>query len=257
MRRLLACLFALVTIPAAASAQFPPDSLKNLKVLPKNIPVRTLLDTMRTFAGALGVRCNFCHVGNEGEPLSKFDFASDKKPEKDIARTMMRMVLAINNDHLSKLKTRNDPPVVVGCATCHRGIAVPRPLQQVVLMAYDSGGADAGIAEYRALRQKYYGRASYDFGEGPLTEVGAALRARQKFADAVKFYLLNTEFAPNSPFAFRAAAEGQAAAGDTAAAIASLQHAMTLNPNDQQMKRMLDMLTHQAPAPADTLRRRP
>ena len=170
---------------------------------------------------------------------------------------MMRMVLAINNDHLSKLKTRNDPPVVVGCATCHRGIAVPRPLQQVVLMAYDSGGADAGIATYRALRQKYYGRASYDFGEGPLAEVGGALRARQKFADAVKFYLLNTEFAPNSPFAFRAVAEGQAAAGDTAAAIASLQHAISLNPNDPQMKRMLDMLTHQAPPPADTIRRRP
>ena len=243
MRRLLVVLFALVVLPAAASAQkFPPDSLKNLKVFPKTIPVRTLLDTMRTFAGALGVRCNYCHVGNEGEPLSSYDFASDKKPEKEKARVMLRMVAAINNDHLTKLPSRREPPVVVTCATCHRGIAVPRPLQQVVLMAYDSLGPDSAIAAYRALRQKYYGRASYDFGEGPLADVGSALRARQKFADAVRFYLLNTEFAPTSAFAFRQAGEGQLAAGDTAAAIASFEHALTLNPKDAQLQRMLDSL---------------
>ena len=243
MRRLLVVLFALVMLPAAASAQkFPPDSLKNLKVFPKTIPVRALLDTMRTFAGALGVRCNYCHVGNEGEPLSAYDFASDKKPEKEKARVMLRMVAAINGDYLTKLPSRRQPPVVVSCVTCHRGIAVPRPLQQVVLMAYDSLGPDSAIAAYRALRQKYYGRASYDFGEGPLAEVGSALRARQTVADAVRFYLLNTEFAPSSPFAFRQAGEGQLAAGDTAAAIASFEHALMLNPKDPQLQRILDAL---------------
>src|SRR5689334_16213122 len=119
MRRLIACLFALVTVPAIASAQFPPEKTKNLKVLPKDMPVRAVLDTMRTFAGALGVRCTFCHVGNEGEPLSSFDFASDKKPEKEKARVMLRMVAAINGEHLPKLKDREQPPVAVSCATCH------------------------------------------------------------------------------------------------------------------------------------------
>ena len=244
MRRLAAPLCALLMLPALASAQgkFPPDSLKNLKVFPKNTPVRALLDTMRTFAGALGVRCTYCHVGNEGEPLSSFDFASDKKPEKEKARVMLRMVAAINSEQLPKLESRRQPPVVVGCATCHHGVSVPRPLQQVVLMAYDSTGPDSAIATYRALRQRYYGRAAYDFGDGPLIEVGSALRARQKFADAVRFYLLNTEFAPTSPFAFRQAGEGQLAAGDTAAAIASFEHALMLNPKDGQLQRMLDSL---------------
>lgn len=254
MRRLLACLLALAALPSIARAQFPPEKLKNLKVLPKDIPVRALLDTMRTFAGALGVRCTFCHVGNEGEPLSSFDFAADKKPEKEKARVMMRMVASINGEHLPKLPSREQPPVAVSCVTCHRGISVPVPLQQVVLEAYDSTGADAAIATYRALRQKYYGRAAYDFGEGSLAQVGMALRARQRFADAVRFYLLNTEFAPTSAFAYRGVAEGQLAAGDTVAAIASYEHALTLDPNDPQIHRALDALRR---APADTLRRKP
>jgi hypothetical protein len=247
MRRLFACLFAclfaLVALPAVASAQkFPPDTLRNLKVLPKNIQVRTLLDTMRAFSGALGVRCTYCHVGQEGQPLSSFDFASDKKEEKNIARVMLRMVASINGEHLPKLPSREDPPVVVSCVTCHRGIAVPRQLHQVILNAYDEGGADSAVATYRALRQRYYGRASYDFGEGSLVQVGQALRQRQRFADAVRFYLLNTEFAPTSAFAFRSAGEGQLAAGDTAGAIASLQHAQLLDPKDPQIQRALDAL---------------
>lgn len=30
---------------------------------------------MRNITGALGVRCQFCHVGEEGMPLERFDFA--------------------------------------------------------------------------------------------------------------------------------------------------------------------------------------
>ena len=247
MRRLVPCLLALVMLPAAALAQQPGQlpKPKNLKVFPKDIPVRALLDTMRTFTAALGVRCTYCHVEKPAVAAGErpeMDFAADTKAEKLKARVMLRMVSNINNEQLAKLESRRQPPVVVSCATCHRGVSVPRPLQQVVLMAYDSSGADSAIAAYRALRTQYYGRASYDFGDAPLAEVGSALRARQKFADAVRFYLLNTEYSPNSPFAFRAAGEGQLAAGDTVAAIASFEHAMTLNPRDQQLQRMLDSL---------------
>ena len=246
MRRLLACLFALVMIPAASSAQQPGPVPKpnNLKVFPKDIPVRALLDTMRTFTAALGVRCTYCHVEKPAAAGERpeLDFAADTKVEKRKARVMLHMVAAINNDHLTKLESRRQPSVTVSCATCHRGVAVPRPLQQVVLMAYDSSGADSAIAAYRALRAQYYGRAAYDFGDAPLAEVGSALRARQKFADAVRFYLLNTEYSPSSPFAFRAAGEGQLAAGDTAAAIASFEHVMILEPRNAQVQHMLDSL---------------
>jgi photosynthetic reaction center cytochrome c subunit len=246
MRRFFPCLFAFVLLPIAASAQQPGPlpKPKNLKFFPKDIPPRALIDTMHTFTTALGVRCTYCHVEKPavaGE-RPEMDFAADTKVEKRKARVMLQMVAAINGNHLTKLESRRQPPVVVSCATCHRGVAVPRPLQQVVLMAYDSSGADSAIATYRALRAQYYGRAAYDFGDAPLADVGSALRARQKFADAVRFYLLNTEYSPTSPFAFRQAGEGQLAAGDTVAAIASFEHALMLEPKNMQLQRMLDSL---------------
>ena len=243
MRRLIPlALLVLAARGAHAQGQFPPTKLENLKVFPKDIPVRALIDTMRSFTRALGVRCTYCHVGNEGEPLSSFNFASDDKPEKNKAREMLRMVGAINGQYLTKLAARRTPPINVACMTCHRGVSQPRPIEQVVLDTYDAAGADSAEAVYRALRTRYYGRASYDFGEVPLADVGDALRSRGKTADALRFYVLNTELAPNSGFAFRAAAEAQLAAGDTAAARNSLQRALAINPNDRQAKGTLDKL---------------
>lgn len=244
MRRLFTpfALLATFLFAGVAQAQFPPQKLQNLKVFPKDIPVRALLDTMGSFTRALGVRCTYCHVGEEGQPLSTFDFASDEKPTKNKARTMLRMVGAINGEYLTKLENRRTPPVNVACMTCHRGVAVPRPIQQVVLMTYDSAGADSAIAAYRALRERYYGRASYDFGDVPLADVGAALRARGKNADALRFYTLDTELNPTSAFAFREMGQTQLASGDTAAAIRTFQKVLSMNPNDRQVKSILDRL---------------
>jgi len=236
----LAVVLGAAAMPAAA--QFPPDHPKNLKVLPMDIPVRALLDTMRNVAGALGVRCNFCHVGKEGEPLTTYDFAADDKPEKVKARVMMRMVKAIDGEYLTQLPSRTQPAVVVTCMTCHRGVSIPRPLDQVILTAYDSAGVDSAEARYAALRERYYGRASYDFSDAALAAVSQSLVSRGKAADAVRFSMLNTRVSPNSALAFRQAAEAQLAAGDTTAAVASLQRALAINPNDQQAKRTLDRL---------------
>jgi len=239
--RYVATLALALSIVPAVQAQFPPEKLKNLKVFPEDIPVRALIDTMAGFTRALGVRCPFCHVGKEGEPLSTFDFVSDDKHTKLAAREMLAMVAAINGSHLSKLEHRHEPRITVTCFTCHRGVSEPRPLQQILLIAYDSGGADAAERKYRDLRDRYYGRASYDFGEVPLADVGGALRQRS-MTDAVRFYLLNTEFSPNSAFAHRMAGAGLLAAGDTARAITSFERALAIAPNDQQTQRMLDAL---------------
>lgn len=249
MRRTFVILLVLLVSSTARAQQgpFPPQKLENLKVFPKDIPVRTLLDTMQSFTRALGVRCTYCHVGEEGQPLSSFDFKSDQKPEKNKARDMLRMVGAINGEYLAKLPSRRSPQINVACVTCHRGVALPRSLQQVVLMAYDSAGADSAISVYRTLRERYYGRASYDFGEAALADVGAALRTRGKTADALRFYLLNTEMSPNSAFAFSQAAGAQLAAGDTASAVRNLQKALSINPNDRQAKGMLDRLGQKQP----------
>lgn len=229
-------------VPGGQPAQQGPPKPKNLKYFPKDIPVRALLDTMGTFTRALGVNCSFCHMAEENQPPAARDYASDEKPNKDKARTMLHMVAAINGDYLTKLSSRLQPPVVVSCATCHRGVAEPRPLEQVILTRYDSAGSDSAIALYRQLRQRYYGRASYDFGEAPLAEVGSTLRQQNRTADALKFYMLNLEFAPNSSSAWSQLGGAQLASGDTATAIKSYEKALSLNPNDRQATRALQTL---------------
>src|SRR5207253_170398 len=80
-----------------------PERAKNLKVLPRNTSKDQLRDTMVGFTRALGVRCVFCHVGEDGKPLSTFDFVSDRKIEKETARGMVRMARSVNRD-LKKMK---------------------------------------------------------------------------------------------------------------------------------------------------------
>jgi hypothetical protein len=78
---------------------------------------------MKSFTNALGTRCEHCHVG-EGNDLSKFDFASDAKPEKVTARKMMNMLTGL---HTQYLKDVGDPARLpkVTCYTCHRGATIP------------------------------------------------------------------------------------------------------------------------------------
>jgi tetratricopeptide (TPR) repeat protein len=233
---------AIPVLSAGAQNQGPPPPPKNLKFFPKDISRAALLDTMGTFTRALGVSCAFCHMADDSIPRDRHDFASDAKPNKNKARTMLRMVAAINADYLTKLSSRLQPPVVVTCATCHRGVTEPRPLEQVILTRYDSAGTDSAIALYRDLRQHYYGRASYDFGEASLSQVGGALRQRNKVADALKFYMLNLEYAPNSASAWSQAGSAQLASGDTATAIKSFEKALSIDPKDRGATRAMQSL---------------
>jgi hypothetical protein len=91
----------------------------NLKVLPKNISKAELDKVMSGFKTSLGVKCNFCHAPNaEG----KMDFASDAKPEKDMARMMMKMTANINKKFFHIKDAKNpDAVLAVSCITCHNG----------------------------------------------------------------------------------------------------------------------------------------
>jgi tetratricopeptide (TPR) repeat protein len=240
--RCLAGLGLSVVAAGPAWAQWPPAQLRNLKELPAEITVRALVDTMAGFTRALGVRCTYCHVGREGAPFDSLNFVSDSLATKRKAREMLRMVRAINGDHLAKLAERRQPAIVVTCTTCHRGITQPRTLQDVLLIAYDAGGADSAEAAYRALRRRYYGSAAYNFGEVPLADVAAAVQQRGKLADALRLHALNVEFSPQSGFALRQSAGAQLEVKDTAAAVASLERALALNPNDSQAKAALEVL---------------
>jgi hypothetical protein len=101
-----------------------PERITNARALPANIGADRLRTTMTGFARSLGVRCTFCHVGQEGAPLSTFDFASDARPHKNIARGMIRMVARINTTELTPILGASSAPRVT-CYTCHRGSAEP------------------------------------------------------------------------------------------------------------------------------------
>jgi len=111
--------------PAAQPAQAPfaGPPYENLKVLPKDIERTDLLNTMKFFAQSLGVRCTHCHVGEEGKPLSTFDFASDKKANKDITRAMLTMTSKLNKTDLPAIPGLEEAKVT--CYTCHRGAKEP------------------------------------------------------------------------------------------------------------------------------------
>jgi len=96
----------------------------NLQVLPSNISHDELIATMRGFARALGTRCDHCHVENPPGSKERFAFASDKKPEKNIARTMLRMTRTINNQYLKRVDEKGQK---VACITCHLGHPEPPP----------------------------------------------------------------------------------------------------------------------------------
>ena len=102
--RILGILFltAFLALPARAQDQWTwPEKPKNLLVFPKDWSGTRLRPVMIGFTRALGVRCSYCHKGEEGKPLSTYDFASDENPNKDRAREMYRMLGDIN-EHLKK-----------------------------------------------------------------------------------------------------------------------------------------------------------
>ena len=104
--------------------QGPPQGgggFKNLKVFPADATRQQVMGAMQNFNRALGVTCNHCHVD---------DKSSDEKPEKDVARAMMKMMGNLRqnaNDFLP-----GDRVQKMSCWTCHRGsakIELPAPPQ--------------------------------------------------------------------------------------------------------------------------------
>ena len=127
----MACMAIIMT---GSMAAIEPKSIasrefKNLSVLPKNISVGELSKIMiDEFEDGLGVSCSFCHA--ENKETHRPDYASDQKPEKEIARAMMRMTIGVNKKYFNLRRPLiGEPSLAVTCETCHHG--VPNPGQQV------------------------------------------------------------------------------------------------------------------------------
>src|SRR5262252_10523065 len=96
--------FLLVAALAARPmfGQFP-DKFENLQALPKDIQRDSLIQIMRGFSFALGVRCQYCHTGGDGVSFAGVSFKSDDKAAKRNARFMIRMVDSLNHTVLAAL----------------------------------------------------------------------------------------------------------------------------------------------------------
>ncbi|MGQ0702034.1 MAG: c-type cytochrome [Gemmatimonadales bacterium] len=229
--RLIPVGVVLVLVPGVLAAQpagkFPPDSLVNLKVIPRTTRVIEVIGMMRNITAELGVRCQFCHVGEEGLPLERFDFAADQKRTKLVARQMMAMVQEIN----CRLDTLPEDVsglagLQVSCGTCHRGVTRPIPLPALLVNAVQAGGADSAVRAYRALRERYYGRDSYDFGEESLSLAAGRLGRVRRYDDALVLLRLNEEFFPRSAAVSIARGEVLLMRADTASAVEAFREAI-------------------------------
>jgi hypothetical protein len=122
----IAVLVAAVIISVAAiEPTHHKEDFTNLQVLPKDISPKALQQIMvDEFQDGLGVGCNFCHANEKGS--LHLDYASDEKPEKEIARSMMRMTMDINKKYFEdEHPLIGDSLMTISCVSCHNGVPHP------------------------------------------------------------------------------------------------------------------------------------
>ncbi len=252
------CVPVLLATPAGGQGRGGGEPPKNLQVLPKDMPRNQVTAIMRQFAMALGVRCEHCHAeapaaanadaapaagrgGRGGGP--PLDYALDDKETKKVAREMMKMVNDINGKYMPAAGRNPTDLTRVTCETCHHGLAKPRTLRAALTEAVQANGADSAIALYRALRLRYYGSAAYDFSEPSLNETGNQLgQVADHRKSAVAILKLNLEFFPQSVPTLQTLANISIASGDTAGAVDALTRALAIQPENNQLRNMLQRI---------------
>jgi hypothetical protein len=251
MTKLSIALTGLLLTASAAAAQTPPGGgaaagggqqppMTNLQIIPKDAPRPQVIAAMQQISASLGVQCNYCHV-QEGRG-GRNDFASDEKPTKKAARGMMLLAREINSKLPEAVGKSADATTRVGCSTCHRGVPIPKQITDIVTEAAAAGGPSAGLAKFRELREKFYGGQSYDFSENGLIQTAQRAQQANKSDDALAYLQANLEYYPKSSRTYVVIAQVKNGKGDKAGAIAALEKAVELDPNNAQAKTQLENL---------------
>ena len=206
---------ALTLLAAPAAAQEPPPRARPLD--------------MQAIAAALGVECSFCHAeraASAGQALT-----ATGKPRFDVARAMIAMTDDLNARIQAATEKGAADIVRVDCVTCHRGVAIPRQLPDIMIRAAVQQGPAEAAALYRDLRARYYGRQAYDFSEEAL--LGVADRLTQgRPAAAIALADLNLEFNPKSARSYLIRGIAETRQLDDQAAVASFKKALELDPGN-------------------------
>jgi hypothetical protein len=176
---------------------------------------------MQAIANALGVECQYCHAPNATTARGR--------PRMGVARDMIAMTADANQRVLA---AAGAPGQRVTCLTCHRGVAIPRQLDDVVLEATLQDGVETATKLYRELRARHYGGQAYDFSESTLLTVAERL-AQGRPADAIAIADLNLEHYPRSARSHLMKGIVLSRRLDTTpAALASFRRALELNPGN-------------------------
>ena len=234
-----------VTITAVVanrcSAQIPQE-LENLQFFPQDITRDSLVEVMRGFSFALGVRCQYCHVGGDGVSFEGVVFSSDDDPDKRNARFMLRMVETINNSMLPMMADRDAPVSELSCKSCHRGRPKPVLLTEDLRRVLDEDGPEAAVDRYRELREGTLVSGMFDFGEWEMNVLGERLRDEERYRDAIAIYELNVEFYPRSLSIVMALGGLYESVEDSEGAIGYYERALELAPGNGAVQARLEAL---------------
>ena len=106
---------------------------------------------------------------------------------------------------------------------------------------YRAKGLQAAIDDYADLKKKYYGRGSYDFGEGALNAFGYQVLEKDA-AGANQVFKLNAETFPQSGNVWDSLAEAYMKAGDLKKAEETYEKSLILDPTNENAKEVLNKI---------------
>jgi tetratricopeptide (TPR) repeat protein len=176
------------------------------------------------------------------------DFAADTKAPKRVARTMMLMTRDVNSKLGAELGKPAGQLTQVGCVTCHRGVAIPKQLVDIVTETATAKNATAALDQYRELRKQYHGAAAYDFSDFTLFSAAQRAIAAMRPDDALAYLNANVEFHPNSARSYQQMSVAYQRKMDTPNAIKMLEKAVELDPMNMGFRNQLNQLKNPAPA---------
>ncbi len=175
------------------------------------------------------------------------DFATDEKEHKRAARAMLEMAIAINRQYIGSWEEDSDEGEekrqLVSCYTCHRG--QPKPPQKLSSILSETvmmDGADAAIAQYKELKDEYYGAGLYDFREGVFGELAQRAFEAGKVDTATQILKSSLDLYPESADLHAFLGMALLQSGDPEGAAGSFDKALELDPDNANATRGKVML---------------
>jgi tetratricopeptide (TPR) repeat protein len=197
------------------------------------------LPDMQEIAQGLGVKCEYCHAGMGGQRPAAAP--TDGPSHIQIAKAMIAMTRDLNEKIQAATGKAPNQATRVSCITCHRGVAIPGQLSDILAKTAFEKGPDAAVAQYRDLRAQYYGHQSYDFGEETL--LAAAERVvRVKPPASIPLLRLNLEFYPKSVRSYTQIGFAYTRTLDDDSAITALEKALEIEPENGMVRGQLEQL---------------